>query len=71
MKLWMLRIVWCCLMGWVSIHAGIIHENLKVMTYSGSMPDTLEAACTVRHHDYSGPFATCITIENTGSDALS
>ena len=53
------------------VNAGIIHENLRVSINQGPMPTSLQEACTIRHHNYLTPFATCIAIENTSSENIS
>lgn len=55
-----------------STFAIIIYQELHVQINSTPIPDDLQQACTVRHHDFSLSYYTeCITINNTSNSDFS
>jgi|GEM_PF-4836843 len=55
-----------------STFAGMIYQQLHFQINSTPMPDSLQQACTVHHHDFSAShYAECITINNTSNTDLS
>ena len=54
-----------------STFSSIIYQELHVQINSTPIPDDLQQACTVHHHDFSASYyAECITINNTSNADL-